>query len=359
MSTTSTKTILLRVLIGSLFVVIGAVGWTSFKLVRSWESVETVPFNPSESRLVLDETEPEPADAAEPGGEPPPITLAPPARVDDDLYDAFLVVGNETQFGGSRADVILLMLMPKNGAQPALVSLPRDLYVENPCTERFSRINANLSGCRRNDVSGPDLLAIAVEDFTGIVIDHFAVFDFRGFEKVIDRVGGITICADRPTRDTNIGLVDWWRLEPGCNRADGATALGWVRSRHTIELVDGSWRTVQGVSDLTRNKRQQDVILQMLAKARSFSSVGDLLATIESLTDAVTIDDGLSMREAAELAWDARSINPDEIYRLEIPVENHVTESGAAVLLPTAPFNEVLAVAYPDLVAAAAGRPAD
>ncbi len=356
--TTPPKTIAFRALLGVSLIALGAFGWTSLKLFRSWQDVERMPFDPSQGRIVLEESTPEAGDDVEPGGEPPPITIAPAAPVDDDVYDAFLVVGNETQLGGSRADVILLILLPKNGADPAIVSLPRDLYIENPCTEKFSRINANLVGCRGGGVPGPDLLAIAVENFTGIKIDHFAIFTFRGFERVIDRVGGITICVERPLRDTNVGLADW-RLPAGCTQADGATALGWVRSRHTIHQVDGVWRSVPGVSDLARNQRQQEVILQMLAKARGFSSVGKLLSTIESLADAFVIDDELSIREAAQLAWEARTINPDAIHRLEIPVKNHTTESGAAVLLPTAPFSEILGAAYPDLVVSAADEPVD
>ena len=37
---------------------------------------------------------------------------------------------------------------------------------------------------------------MAVEDFTGVEIDHFAVFDFEGFKAIIDRVGGVEICVD-------------------------------------------------------------------------------------------------------------------------------------------------------------------
>ncbi len=351
------RSIVIRTLAGLVLVVLGAVGWTSFKVWRSWNDVDRMPFDPSGGRVVLAETAPEEGDEQE-SGEPPPVILPPATPVDDDVYDAFLVVGNETQLGGSRADVILLLLLPKNGANPAIVSLPRDLYIQNPCTDKFSRINANLAGCRGGGVSGPDLLAIAVENFTGVAIDHFAIFTFQGFERVIDRVGGITICVDHPTRDTNEGLADW-RLPAGCSIADGETALGWVRSRHTIQRVDGVWRSVPGVSDLTRNQRQQDVILQMISKAREFNSIGSLLSTIEDLADAFAIDEELSIREAADLAWDARDLDPADIHRLEIPVENHVTESGAAVLLPTVPFSDVLATAFPDLVTTAAGEPID
>ena len=41
------------------------------------------------------------------------------------------------------ADVILYLVRPTNGAEPFMVSLPRDLYVENPCTGGNTRINGS------------------------------------------------------------------------------------------------------------------------------------------------------------------------------------------------------------------------
>ncbi len=350
----SLKTILFRFVVAVLLILIGAVGWTAFRLWQSVNDLEVVAFGVQRARDIVEAI---PEDVDDPSGEPPPDQIEEPEQVDDDVYDSFLIVGNETQFGGSRADVILLALLPRNGADPALVSIPRDLYIKSPCTKKHNRINATLNGCG-DDVSGPELLAIAVEDFTGIEVDHFALFDFDGFKKVIDRVGGVRICVDHPTADTNVGLGDW-RLPAGCSIADGKAALGWVRSRHTIQLVDGEWRSMRGVSDLTRNQRQQDLLIQMLGKVRNFNSVGRLLGTVESLADAFTIDENLSLRDAANLAWDARALDPNAIHRLSIPVRNHVTESGAQVLVPTARFTEVLAEAYPDLVASAAPGPVD
>ena len=88
----------------------------------------------------------------------------------------------------SRADVIVLLLLPADGSDPVMVSIPRDLYLPNPCTGGYTRVNATLNGCGEA-ATGPELLSVAVEDFTGVQIDHFAVFDFEGFQA-ISRPGG-------------------------------------------------------------------------------------------------------------------------------------------------------------------------
>ena len=347
------KTIATRVVLGLAIILIGAIGWTGYRLWNSWSSIPTVDFDPVEARDYLD-TLPPTGDAGADDDVPDPdvFEFQPPTQQSDDEFDAFLAVGNETQFGGSRADVIILFLMPNDGNNPVLVSLPRDLYIENPCTKSPDRINAMLIGCG-DEVSGAELLAVAVEDFTGIEVDHFAIFDFDGFENVIDTVGGVQICVSHRTRDTNVGLQDW-ELAAGCNVWDGFHALGWVRSRNTIQLIDGSWRSVPGVSDLVRNQRQQDILIQMLAKAKRFNTLGRMLDTTRSLANAFTIDDGLSLRDATELAWDMRDLDPASILRLTVPVENFTTSGGAQVLLATSTFTEVLAEAYPSLVAAPA-----
>jgi len=257
-------------------------------------------------------------------------------------FTSFLIVGSDK--GGSRADVIILTMIPSGDEPPLMVSLPRDLYLPNRCFQNYSRINANLAGCG-DDVNGPTLLALAVEDFTGVPVDHFALFDFEGFENIIDEVDGVEICLTYAVRDSRSDLD----LPAGCTVANGEQALAWVRSRHTQEYVDGRWRTMPGVSDLTRNQRQQEVILAMVEKARSFASPNDLTAKVASLTDFFTFDDQLGLPEAISIAWGLREVSLERVYRIEIPVKNHRTNDGAAVLIPTESFDVLLEAVFPEL----------
>ncbi|MEM9565841.1 MAG: LCP family protein [Actinomycetota bacterium] len=267
--------------------------------------------------------------------EPPAASAGPDIDQATDPFDAYLIVGSDE--GDTRADVIMLALLPTDGAAPLLVSLPRDLYLPNRCTGGLTRLNANYNGCGA-DVNGPTQLAGAVTDFTGIEIDHFALFTMDGFERIIDAVGGMEICVDNPVReDTRLDLP------AGCSRVDGRMALGWVRSRMTEELVDGRWRVMPQVNDLTRNQRQQELLLTVLARVGEFDSPGDLSGFAASLGDAFTLDDRLGLADAAELAWRHRDLSADAIVRLQIPVRSHVTAGGAQVLLPTEPFAATLA----------------
>lgn len=348
-----------------ILVVIAAVGWAgwqAFRVWRAWHNVDRIAFDVTDAREALSQqgtipidggqTDPATGEEAEvPGTLPPDVTLPTSPHLAPDALRAFLIIGSDyrPQLGtGSRADVIVLVLLPADGADPVMVSIPRDLYLPNPCTGGYTRINATLNGCGEA-ATGPELLSVAVEDFTGIEIDHFAVFDFEGFKAIIDRVGGVEICVDYAVRDSNtIPPLD---LPAGCTVTDGAMTLSWVRSRHTQELADGVWRGLAGVNDLTRNQRQQELLLQALSRLKSFRSVTEFSALVEDLTDAFAIDEGLSLSDAIGLAWDMRGISIASIQRPTIPVVNFVTEGGAYVLLPQASFAEVLESAYPGAAA--------
>ncbi len=201
-------------------------------------------------------------------------------------------------------------------------------------------MNAALNGCGEA-ASGPELVAITVADFTGIQPDHFALFDFEDFTRVIDAFGGTGICVENPVRERKLNIP------AGCTEVDGELALIWIRSRHTEEFVDGRWRTMRGVNDLTRNERQRDLLIQMLGKVKSLDALTSLISIVDSVSDAVTIDEGITVSGAIGVAWDLRSAAPREIIKVTIPVRNHRTEGGASVLLPATSFEEVFAEYWP------------
>jgi LCP family protein required for cell wall assembly len=218
-----------------------------------------------------------------------------------------------------------------------MVSLPRDLYVWNVCKETFTRLNAGLGGCS-GVASGPEMMAILVEDYTGIPIDHLARINFSGFARVVDALGGVKVCVDYPTRDLKSHLLI---EEPGCQTVDGTTALAWVRSRHGQELRNGSWVSVGG-SDFGRQGRQQDVLFQLAGKAAGFSSPTTLVNTLSAVTGSVRLDSSWSFSSAVSTAWKYRGISKDSVTRFSIGVRNYRTPRGAQVLLPTKPFASYL-----------------
>jgi len=315
------------------FISVGAVfaGWQGVRSYRAWQGIERVEFNPVAARQRL------------------PASSAPPTSESADQsqpaieYDTVLAIGSDQRpedladrQPGAYADAVLFYLAPTNGDEPLLVSVPRDLMVTDPCTGLPTKLNRTLEGCG-DDVSGAEHVALALEGYTGIEVDHYAAFGFDAFTDVVDSVGGIEICVEHALRHADRDL-----LPAGCSVANGATTLLWIRSRTTQEFVDGEWRFVENVSDATRSQRQQQLMLALLARLNEVRSITDLTNTIESLSQAVVLDELMSLGEAVSLAWSLRGMPPSHIRRLIVPTEVVVLDDGSFALRATTTFAELL-----------------
>ena len=248
---------------------------------------------------------------------------------------------------GKRADVLILGLINNQTNQTSIVSIPRDLLIRNSCTEEIQRINSSFSS--NNCGNGVENLAASILNLTGITIEHLALFNFEGFEKIIDSVGGIELCVENTIKE---GFS--FELQRGCQVVSGEIALNWVVSRNTEVLVGNkivddngndasTWRKLNNVSDLTRIQRQQDVVIELLSQVSNFGSLNELTNFISALEDTFTIDENLSNSKAATILWNLRNEKFSDINKLTIPTRPYTTESGMEVLIMTTYFKDFLA----------------
>jgi LCP family protein required for cell wall assembly len=265
-----------------------------------------------------------------------PNAYSPP--LPDEMFDSYLLLGADKT--GHLADAIVLGLLPSDGSTPILVNIPRDLYLFNPCTRAWSRINTGLGGCE-GTASGLEVMAVMIHNFTGIQVDHVARVDFEGFTRVVDALGGITICVDHPTRDIK-ALLD---IPAGCTAANGKTALAWARSRHTEQQVGGVWKQVVG-SDFGRQRHQQEVLFKLAAKVASLGSLSRFDDVARAVSSSVRLDADWSLPDAVRLAWRYRGITSDEVKRFQVEADNFTAPGGAAVLIPSVRFADLLAEVY-------------
>jgi LCP family protein required for cell wall assembly len=160
--------------------------------------------------------------------------------------------------GEYRADT--LMLIRAGGGTFNKLSIPRDTFAEIPGYAP-TKINAAYS------FGGAALQIKTVEQFLGIQIDHLAIVDFTGFEKLIDAVGGVEVdvphklCADiSGGAGHGQGGVSL-RLHKGENTLDGEKALAYSRVREPVECPGpGKSAFTLGYSDYNREQAQQSVI---------------------------------------------------------------------------------------------------
>jgi LCP family protein required for cell wall assembly len=239
---------------------------------------------------------------------------------------------NEPGTAGSRTDTILVLRIDAKGGRAWLMSFPRDLWITVPGTTTKARINSVYA-------RGQDQLITAIRENFGVPIDHGAVINFAGFQKIVDTIGGVPICFAKPSRDTVSGL-----LQPkGCNLLTGKQATRFVRSRHfQSQDANGKWVTDPS-SDFGRIARQQTFIREVLAQARKrgFTNPFRVRSTVKSLQTAVVIDDQLGPSEILRLANDMRAFDPAKLKPYTVPVRGERIE-GKEVLVATDKAPDIL-----------------
>lgn len=183
--------------------------------------------------------------------------------------------GAEGGKGSARTDT--MMLLRTGGFANAKLSIPRDTLVEIP-GHGTQKINAAYA------FDGTRGAVRAVEDLTGVDVNHVATIDFENFPQLIDAMGGIKIKAEtcltadvsggakRPRKGVTIGYDKFkggtsFRLQEGRTyKLQGSAALAYARVRKN--------RCDAGQDDLNRAERQQQVLGAM--KRRVISPTGFL-----------------------------------------------------------------------------------
>jgi LCP family protein required for cell wall assembly len=233
---------------------------------------------------------------------------------------------------GERSDTIMVWRANPRTNQLAVLSFPRDLYVEYP-GGRQRRIN---EAFRRNDPS--ELQEVIAYNF-GIEIDHYVQIDFCAFRQIVDAVGGVELPFEYPARDKpKSGSPPLFQIDQtGCVNLDGNTALAYVRSRH-YQYEDppgsGNWKT-DPTSDFGRISRQQDFLRRMLAKVIDEGLYDPDVATalITTNREYLVTDADLTLRRMLEFANALRTFDPGSVasYRIE---STSADRGGASVELP-------------------------
>jgi len=271
-------------------------------------------------------------------------------------FEAYLLIGSDERsekiaetrgyVSGKRADVIIVGLVNKENGEITLLSFPRDLLIKNSCTGKIERINA--SYIKNNCGGRAENLAAAIYSISGIKVQHFASFDFEGFEDIIDSVDGVEICVDKTQRE---GFS--FELQKGCQVVSGLTTLNWIVSRSTEVLVGekildeegndvSNWELMRGVSDLTRIERQQYVVIQLIKELKDFQSVNELNNFINALENSFTIDENITINKAVDILWDFRGVDLSKVNKLTTPVDFLTLDDGRQVLVMKKKISELL-----------------
>ncbi|WP_114855845.1 LCP family protein [Brachybacterium sp. YJGR34] len=229
-----------------------------------------------------------------------------------------LVIGSDTRdLGGrdtgdrGRSDALILVHLAEDDSRVDAVQIPRDTLMDLPAC-RDTGYGASSGGRGMINAAlahGPACSVVAVEELSGVRIDHFVEMDFDGFAEIVDALDGLPVDLPEPMTDPRADLD----LPAGAQTVDGRDALALFRTRHAVG--DGS--------DIARLEHQQMLLDALAARVeeRHLLTRPDMLySLLEAVTSAVTVDEHLgSMREMAALGARLGAVDPAEITVTTMP----------------------------------------
>ncbi|WP_328633258.1 LCP family protein [Streptomyces sp. NBC_00356] len=218
--------------------------------------------------------------------------------------------------GTQRSDTTILLHVAADRKSATAVSFPRDLMTDVPtCRQRDGSRHDEMFAMFNYafEVGGSACTIRTVEKMTGVRVDHHMVVDFDGFKDMVNAVGGVTVCLDRPIDDDDAHV----RLAAGTHHLNGEQALGYVRARKS--LGNGS--------DTDRMDRQQRFLGALVEKVQSNGVLLNptrLYPVLNAATSSLTTDPGLaSLRGLYDLVRGMRGIPADRVRFLTVPRESY------------------------------------
>lgn len=266
--------------------------------------------------------------------------------------------GENDPEGGLLADSVILASFDKQNGTSAMISIPRDLYVEMP-NGRSDKINTVYSIGKLQDKSGLNYAREVIQYITGVYVDHTIVLNFDGFLDIVDVIDGVQISRDAPFSEpcqwqgegkqgspywiahqepiANCGVEytisepPYWEfhIPAGTHTLGGQDALYYVRSRISS-------------NDFQRARRQQEVINAIRQKVASLDIINPAKAfeVLDILQDNLVLDtkvDATNVRKfiaIAEVVSDSATNQtvlepgPDQI------IQETRDENGRFILVP-------------------------
>jgi len=304
-----------------------------------------------------------------------------PKNTDKTEFNILLLgYGGLGHAGGSLSDAIILANINTEAKVLNFIAIPRDIWIEIPVRsdkKEFHKINMAFAIGNDDTIyplkepqykgkdGGGNMAKHLVGQITGLAIDFYAAVDFNRFEKAIDSIGGITVdvpvaFTDQfyPIKGEENNLCDYTPEEverlktqfsgfdlekkfkcryetlsfkKGKNLMDGATALKFVRSRHSIEHG----------GDFARGTRQQAVLSGFLQKLVSLDALKNIDKFYTEFSKLISTD--VTADDLVEILSLAGKPEDYSIKNIQISTDNYLQNSvspdGQYILIPKAGIN--------------------
>jgi len=262
-----------------------------------------------------------------------------------------LGVGGPGHDGPDLTDTIVILSVDPVNNTASMVSIPRDLWVQQPIAYfgAQQKINAayesgkyhylgHLDGSSANGAAveaGFANIDQVLKTVLGININYHMLVNFAAFRQAIDTVGGITVDVPTPLIDPTMAWENHRNpiLAPaGVQQMDGVKALLYARSRETT-------------SDFARAQRQRQILVALKDKIMTADTLSNP-AKIDGLMNAFgdNVYSDLSTQGAMRLYTIMKKVSDNKVASIGLTDDGHklVTTDHVgttSVVRPIAGFN--------------------
>jgi LCP family protein required for cell wall assembly len=237
-----------------------------------------------------------------------------------------LLIGSDTRVGqrgvggsqglipGQRSDTLMLLHISPGHHRITVVSIPRETMVpilscaaSDGTTGQQAALGQELINAALN-FGGPACTWKTFEAVTHVHVDHFVQLDFTGFEKIINDLGGVSVCLPVKVDDPLSGL----NLSAGVHHVFGREALAFWRTRE--DLGDGS-----DLERITRDQYLMAGLVQGIVHSGLLTSPAKMLKVVGDATGAIATDTGLDQDAMLQVAESLRGVTAGSVQFITAP----------------------------------------
>lgn len=255
--------------------------------------------------------------------------------------------GGDEHDGGQLTDSLMIASIDPINYGVTMLSIPRDLWVK-PTGLWAMKINAVYNSAKEQalykspnakdaaEQAGIDALEKTVEEHMGVNVHYYGMIDFIAFQDAVNAIGGVDITLTEPYSDATMRIgKKYLSLPAGTTHLDGATALGFARSRH------GAAR-----GDFDRGANQQIIAVAIKDKVLSLGTFSNPIRVSQLLgTFGNRVRTSFGMDDITRLYELSKQINSANIKHVDLAqTDSAVVKTGTvgnqSVVYPIAGIND-------------------
>lgn len=294
----------------------------------------------------------------QPGGTPTPTpSLAPTASLPDDTDDTdilpsdtytptdvapvtnennqvtnIMLMGMDRWSGSSsgRSDTNIVISIEREHKKIKLTSIMRDMQADIPGKGARKFNSAYVLG-------GPELTINTANTVLGLDIQKYIMVDIGGVEKIVDKLGGVTVSVydyELDLLNRSVALANS-RLggsvapvaKAGKQLLNGRQAVAYMRIRKV------------GNGDYDRTRRQREVLSALFTKVKQ-KNVLEMMPVFNSILSILQTN--MTKDEMIGFITDAFTLMDNDVMQFRVPIDGHYTVQGTDILPNEPETNDLL-----------------